>query len=178
MADETQTGAGAEAEATTAPQAQPKLYPEEHVRELREEAKHNRLKARELENELKTLKEQLAQVAPKGDVNELKALLESERKERATAAEQAAKAKHEALQLRVASELGLPAALASKLTGETEEELRADAELFKPYVTPSNGQQRPTGNTTAVPGGSPQNETDAQKRARIYHNREGGLFGS
>lgn len=41
--------------------------------------------------------------------------------------------------MKIAHEVGIPFALAEKLSGETEEEIRADAEMFAKYTT--NNQQ-------------------------------------
>jgi predicted RNase H-like HicB family nuclease len=83
-----------------------------------------------------------------------------------------------ALIAEIAAEFGLPKALAARLQGETEEELREDAEALKAFVpkdeapkdekppqTPPRGRQQ---QTTPVPGGPPAGETDAQKRQRLY----------
>jgi len=173
-------GVEAEAEATSTPQVQPKVYSEDYVKQLRAEAKQNRLDKEAAAAEAASLRAKVAQTAPADDVTELKALLKTEREQREAASKEAAIAKFEALQLRVATEAGLPAASAKRLTGTTEEELRADANELKALGvgTPQNGPQRPTGTTTAVPGGAPQNETDEQRRARLYHNTGNGLFGS
>lgn len=76
------------------------------------------------------------------------------------------------LRLRVATDLGLPPALAERLKGETEDDLRADAEALKALLPPPASSQtpapgaRPT--TSAVPGGPPARETDDQRRARLF----------
>jgi len=171
-------GVEAEAEATSTPQVQPKTYSEEYVKQLRAEAKANRLKAEAAEAEAADLRPKAAQAVDVDKLTKLEKLLEAERQAREEATKQAAESKRAEMRLKIAVDAGLPAALASKLSGETEDELRADAEALKPFVTPTNVQQRPTSTTTAVPGGAPQGETDEQKRARIYRNNgNGGVFG-
>lgn len=179
MPDETNTDAGAEAEATNAPQAQPKTYPEDLVKTLREEAKERRLENKALKAELEELRGKVAQTPSVETVSKLEALLEKETKAREEAAAKAAAAEHTALRLKIATEAGLPAALASKLSGDSEDELRADAESLKPFVvTPQTGPQRPGGSTTPVPGGAPQGETDAQRIKRIMQGNGARNFWS
>jgi hypothetical protein len=63
---------------------------------------------------------------------------------------------------KVAAKYGLPAPLAERLKGDTEEEMEADAaQLAK--ALPKAAAMNPTN-----PGTSAPSETDAQKRARIY----------
>lgn len=87
------------------------------------------------------------------------------------------------LRSRVGVEFKLPAKLTARLQGETEDEIRADAEALAkdlgldkapetpapqqppPKTPPTGGRQQ----TTAVaPGGQPAGETDEQRRARLY----------
>jgi hypothetical protein len=75
----------------------------------------------------------------------------------------------QALRQKVASELGIPPQLAERLKGDTEDEMRQDAETIKaaiPQQPASGTQNRQT--TTPVPGGRATGETDAQRRERLY----------
>lgn len=182
LPDET-TDANPEGAASTAPEKQPKVFGEDYVRQLREESKARRLEIERLESQLNELKA-TAQGGPDDDVkktlNELKAQLKAEQKAREEAAAKAAAAERQALRLKVAADLGLPPALAGRLQGETEDELRADAETLKPLVTPAEqSTQKPKQTTTPVPGGQPSGETADQRRARLYGRGPsgGGPFG-
>lgn len=168
MPDDMQDAA-AEADAPETPQEEPESFSREYVQRIRAKAKAERLK---LQEKLKQAEERAAQGAGADDVAALKTLLETERAERAErakAAKEAADAQRDALRLKVATEAGLPAALASRLNGDDEAALRADADSLKALGigTLTTGSQRPGSTTTAVPGGSPQGETDAQRRARL-----------
>ena len=65
-----------------------------------------------------------------------------------------------ALRAQIAVETGLPPKLAARLQGETEADLRRDAEDLRAFVARST--------TTPVPGGPVAGETDAQRRARLF----------
>lgn len=181
MPDET-PDAKPEGAASTAP-AQPKVFSEDYVRQLREESKARRLEIERLESQLNELKA-TAQGGPDDDVkktlNELRDQLKAEQKAREEAAAKAVAAERQALRLKVAADFGLPPALAGRLQGETEDELRADAETLKPIVMPAEqSTARPKQTTTPVPGGQPSGETADQRRARLYGRGPsgGGPFG-
>lgn len=177
MADETESGLQAEASTPDAPQAEPNPPSNDYetIRKLRAEAKSYRLQMEARDKEFEALKAQVAQTLP--NVSKLEQLLEQERQARTEAAAKAAAAERDALRIRVATDAGLPVALASKLSGDTEDELRADAETLKPFIaTPPTGPQRPGGSTTPVPGGQPQGETDEQKRSRLLRGNKAGTF--
>jgi hypothetical protein len=181
MATEDNVGSAVEPQAPdTGAAPAPKMYSEDYVRQLREEAKQNRLEAKAEREKREALEAGRAQPAstPDDGVTErlakLEAAIEAERK-------QTAAARHEALKLEIGGAFGLPPALAKLLQGETDEALRAHAESLKLFVPATNGQPNPRipgGSTTAVPGGNAQGETDAQKRARLRGSNGGGLFGS
>ena len=65
-----------------------------------------------------------------------------------------------ALRAQIALESGLPPKLAARLHGETEADLRRDADDLRAFVARST--------TTPVPGGPAAGETDAQRRARLF----------
>lgn len=76
------------------------------------------------------------------------------------------------MRLQVATEYSLPDALASRLKGDTLEELKADAqELAKLLPKTKKAPELPANDI----GDGKKGETDAQKRARIY-NRGDDLF--
>jgi hypothetical protein len=176
MPEDTNTGAMAEADAPHAPQAQPNTS-DDIVKTLREEAKARRLENKALKAELEDLRGKVAQTPSAEAVTKLEQLLESERQEREALKREAADAKRTELKLTIGAEFGLSPALAKRLVGETEDELRADAEALKPHVaTPPTGPQRPGSSTTPVPGGQPQGETDEQKRSRLLRGNKAGTF--
>lgn len=133
----------------------------ELIDKLREEnkaLKPTAKKAAEYEAQIKAQKE-----AEMSEAEKLKArLAEAETKIREQAQDQ--------MRRDIASRFGIPMELASRLRGETEEEMKADAEklvkvLPKPQPNPTN-----PGTNAAT------SETDAQKRARIYGGGSGVLF--
>jgi hypothetical protein len=66
-----------------------------------------------------------------------------------------------ALRTQIAAEAGLPPKLAARLQGETEADLRRDAEDLR-ALAPTRAT------TTRLPSGAPPGETDVQRRARIF----------
>jgi hypothetical protein len=178
MPEDTNTGAMAEADAPHAPQAQPNTS-DDIVKSLREEAKARRLENKALKAELEDLRGKVAQTPSAEAVTKLEQLLEAERLARTEAAAKAAASEREALKLTIGAEFGLTPALAKRLVGDTEDELRADAEALKPHVaTPPTGPQRPGSSTTPVPGGQPQGETDEQRRSRLLRGNGAKNFWS
>jgi hypothetical protein len=74
------------------------------------------------------------------------------------------------LKRNVAEKVGLPAALAARLMGETEADLEKDA---KALLDTLPKQPKPTAGPIPNPGASGQvAETDAQKRARLFGARQ------
>ncbi len=63
---------------------------------------------------------------------------------------------------RIAHEVGIPYELANKLSGETEEEIRKDAEALKPFVTKIN--TAPLRNPEAQDAGSGDKTRDSLKK--------------
>lgn len=77
------------------------------------------------------------------------------------------------LQRQAADKHGLPPAFATRLKGETLEELEADAEAMAgllPKVKPVQPAVNPGSNASG------KGETEAQQRARIYGRDSAGLF--
>lgn len=123
-----------------------------------ERAKRTILAQREAE---KRLKAQVAELTAKAQ--ELDRLKEAEKTELQRAQEryEQEKAKREALErdlLRshVALAKGLPAELASRLQGETEEELAADADALLALVTPQPAGPPRASATQGAPGSGPK----------------------
>lgn len=82
----------------------------------------------------KELEEKIAELS-----NSLNGANEKATKDSQTIADLEAKIKaHEtaSVKSRIAHEVGIPYELANKLSGETEEDIRKDAEALKPFVTP------------------------------------------
>jgi uncharacterized membrane protein len=89
--------------------------------------------------------------------------LQKQLAEAQTQLKQEAKAR---LQREAAEKIGLPATFAKRLTGETPEELEADAkEIFD--ALPKQEKKTPNLSPTN-PGGASQGETTAQRMARIH----------
>lgn len=68
----------------------------------------------------------------------------------------------------IADKVGLPAALAERLKGETAEEIEADAKVLLENIP--KGPKASTNPTNPGDKATHPGETDAQKRARIYGN--------
>jgi hypothetical protein len=131
------------------------------------EARQTKKRLAELEAQAKTAEDQRL-----ADQQKWQELAEKRERELAQVREQAKAAELTALRLRISTELGLPPALAERLKGETEDDLRADAEALKALL-PAPVQQQPPApgarpTTSAVPGGPPARETDDQRRARLF----------
>jgi hypothetical protein len=135
---------------------------------------------RESEKALKAQVKELSAKAKRADELEAaeakrkeEAMSETERLQKQLADTQALlKSKeHAELQRVIADKVGLPPALASRLQGDTEEALEADAKSLLETLpkTPKVGSPNPTnpGNAASPPG-----ETEAQQRARIYGNAD------
>lgn len=108
------------------------------IRKLRAEAKKWRLRARDAEAKLAEQSPTPPQAqgaspaAPADDVEDLRGMVE--RLQADLAARDAA-----LLRQRIASEAGLPAALAVRLQGDDEAALKADAEALKALIAPAAG---------------------------------------
>lgn len=82
----------------------------------------------------------------------------------------AAEAELTALRVKVAAEAGIPAQMAARLVGLTEDELKADAEGLRALLIPASAPtpRGVTHGTTPAPRGAPQGETDEQRRTRLF----------
>lgn len=170
-------GSADEPQAPASKTGESKTFSEDYVKELRLEAKQNRLTSKELAQRVAELETKLA---AGGDAKALEERLKTLEAEREAERIRAKAAEDKALRLEIGVEFALPPELAEVLKGETAEELRAHAEKLKPYVAtapePDGLRRRPS--TTPVPGGAPAGETDAQRRARIFgNNGNSGAFG-
>lgn len=159
-------GGAEEPQAPASKTGEAKTYNEDYVKDLREEAKRNRLESKELRAKVEQLTAQFEKI---GNPQELAERLQKIEAERETERDRAKAAEAKALRLEIGAEFALPPELADVLKGETAEELRAHAEKLKPYVAasePDGLRRRPS--SLPVPGGAPAGETDAQKRERLF----------
>jgi vacuolar-type H+-ATPase subunit I/STV1 len=148
----------------------------EMMKNLREENAKHRTEKRELEKRMSSAEAEAAkaQEAKLQEQNQYKELYEKRDKELNDLKAQLQQAQQTALRATIAGEFGLPPALAARLQGATDEDMRKDAETLKaliPAGTPRQGQ-----NTAPAPGGQPGQETDEQRRARLF-GKGGNIFG-
>lgn len=152
--------------------AEPQTFPADYVKGLREEAKQYRLQVKEMQAKLAQFEQSQAkaeetklaeqsrwqELAEKREkeLQELKSALETERKT--------------ALRSRIASEFKLPPQLADRLSGDTEEELKADAEALAQLI-PANPQPQASRQTTQIPAGSASTNREQFIRDWIYARR-------
>lgn len=112
-------------------------------------------KRQELEARLKELTdaEEERKRAEMSELEKAQADLEKERTEREAAQSELNKQNQERLRTSIASEMKLPAAMAGRISGGTEEEMRADAkalaEALGPYTGPPDNSQGSGGAKTA-----------------------------
>jgi hypothetical protein len=78
------------------------------------------------------------------------------------------KAKRDALVLSIATEYSIPAALSARLHGETEDELRADAEALKAIIPAQPPQQ---GTTVGGPQGQPVGGKSPEEWIKVLRAR-------
>lgn len=137
QADATKTEQASDVQATTQTtttpaveaNAKPEMTLEDAMRELREARKE----AAKYRTEKKTVEQAQAEAQRKQDEErgEFKKLYEAAKAELEAARVAAKTAEAKALRLKVGGEFGLPEVLSARLVGETEEEMRADAEAVK-----------------------------------------------
>jgi hypothetical protein len=99
-------------------------------------------------------------------------LTESERLNQRVAELEAAKvaAERQALVLKIATEFSIPPLLAARLQGQTEDELRADAESLK-QIIPAQPPQAPT--TVGGPQGAPTSAKSPEEWVTFLRGRRG-----
>lgn len=135
------------------------------VRALRDESAAHRVKAKEALAKLSELESAQAaadqqRAKEQGDYKALYEALQvkaaEQSKAQADLEERIRRMTVETLRARVGAETGLPPALVARLTGETEDEIRADAESLKAALGSAGngaGAGRAPAQTTQVPGG-------------------------
>lgn len=150
---------------------------QDEIKRLREESKQHRLTARELEKRLKDFdaKAKAADDEKLTANQEYQKLAEKYKSEAEQAAKELAQLRVTALRERIARKNGLPDELAARLRGDTEDEINADAVELAKLIKPADEKGKKPG-LTAVPGGSPSQETHAMAKARIYGRGNTDIF--
>ena len=148
------------------PKAEPVKTPSEDVSGLKSALEKKKREADELKEKLRTYED-----AQKTETERLKDAAERAEQEKNEAlaklaeAEKAAKAREvEAIRLKVAAEKGLKIDLADRLRGETEDEIRADAETLSAFFVPA-GQGEPSREGNNPPHAKPPVGAPAQPPA-------------
>lgn len=184
-----------EAPAGQAPEAEAKseaakTFSEDYVNDLRKENAKWRTQVRDFEARLAKFEQVEAerQELTLKEQQKFEELAQKYAQERDALRAELAKRELDLLRSRIATEYALPPALAARLVGSSEDELRADAESLKglipaapaPAAQPPTPAQatRPITTTTPIPTGT-TGETDAQRRARLFGaaGADGLLFG-
>jgi hypothetical protein len=161
----------------------------QEIKKLRDEAASYRSQRNQERDSLAAFQKMLDERLPKPEMpseekdplKQMMARMEAFEAQQRTALETAAKERMDALKMRVATEIlgdkvqgenkaQVLASLAHRLNGQTEEELRQDAQTFAALMPAPNPQWKNNTNP-ASPGGQPVGETDQQRLARI---RRGG----
>lgn len=101
------------------------------------ELKEKAGKTEDLEKQIAQLSSQLEK--SKTDLEAANAKISGLPEQIETLSGRAKSAERELLQIKIAHDAGLPFELANRISGETEEEMRTDAEKFAPFVNGSNG---------------------------------------
>lgn len=167
-----------------------KTFSEDYVNDLRKENAKWRTQVRDFEARLAKFEQVEAerQELTLKEQAKFEELAQKYAQERDALRAELAKRELDLLRGRIATEYALPPALAARLVGSSEDELRADAESLKglipaaptPAAQPPTPAQatRPTTTTTPIPTGT-TGETDAQRRARLFGaaGADGLLFG-
>lgn len=162
------------------------------IKKLRSENANWRNELRELQSwrDQQETQKREAQEAEMREQNQFKELLEQRERELSELKAQIAQQQAQQLRASIVSEFGLPEALADRLRGESEEELRKDAEALRgimapPQQTPAQqtpqqtAPQRPLWQptaTTPVPGGQAQSGFTREYLDKLvgYGTRYGG----
>lgn len=139
----------AEPEGTAAPEANPEPTPTGEPAVTAAEVERWKRQSRANESKLKALREQVKELVDPQQVATAEARL-------AETGQQLAQAQAEAARYKVALDVGLPADLAARLVGSTEEEMREDAKALLALVKPT-----PAGavNAAAASGPTPGQTT-------------------
>lgn len=173
--------------------ASAKMFDEAYVKELRTEAAKYRKEKQETERRLAELEAASKQQEEKKltEQQEWQKLAEKRAAELEAMKAELANERLNFLRTAIGNEYKLPPAIAKRLTGSNEDELRADAKAIaaelkldqpateppKPEAAPAPSQPAQSGNlftparsqvTAPTPGGQVVGETDEQRRARLY----------
>lgn len=187
MADEQNTNTPAQETTPTEPvkpdapaqptEAEKRTFDEDYVKELRGENAKWRNQVRDLESKMQALEAQQAKAkeAELAQQQRWQELAEQRAAELEKLNTQLKQQQIAMLRTNIGTEYGLPAALISRLAGETEDDIRADAEALKsalgvtnsPAETETPAPARSQTKTNVAPDGHPVGETDAQKRQRL-----------
>jgi len=119
---------------------EPKQFDESYVKQLRSEAAKHRIEAKEA-----NVKVQAFEDAQKSDDEKRVEALEAERKRAETAESRIQELEVKQLRSEVAAEKKLPPKLAGRLTGETREEIVADADALLEDLGTLPGETPPPG---------------------------------
>jgi hypothetical protein len=141
-------------------------YPEEaqnYIKELREESKTNRLKVAERDTAVAQSLQKITELETAAAQSVATSTAYTTLKDQhAQVLVESAKTKLESVRLKLAVENGLPLELADRLTGDTEEALKADAEVLKKFVKATGGRVALDRTTVAD---KPATERDALRDA-------------
>ena len=146
-----------------------KTFSADYVKQLRDEAKQYRLQLRELSEKFSAIESQAktANEAKMAEDQRWKELAEVKAKELDEIKTQLERERIGALRMRIASEKQLPAALAERLSGSTEDELRADAEKLAELL-PASTKPTATRQATQLPTGEPSTNRDADLHKWLF----------
>ncbi len=144
----------------------------EYVKELRKEAADWRTKLRVAEKESATLttQQKTADDQKLAADQKWQELAESRAGELEKLQAQVKTQEIQQLKMATIQELGLPSDALEFLTGDNAEAIKAQGEKFKalmPETPPAGSQSNPRQATTAIPGGTPPEETRDQKNSRL-----------
>jgi hypothetical protein len=141
-----------------------------------ERAKQTIQNLRAIEKQANKERKELQELRQREEERRLSAMTELEKlqKQAAELADANAKLNMEVLKRDVIAETGLPAQLADRLRGTNKEEMLADAKELLAILPTQQTKQPPRINATN-PANATANETDAQRRERLF-GRNGKVF--
>lgn len=174
MSDEPKQPAAPEGETQASSESAPEMFPADYVKQLREEAKTYRLQVKEMQSKLQELdsvraKEEETKLADQARWKELAEKREAELAELKGTLE---RERMELLKSRISAEFNLPPQLAARLTGSTEEELRADAQGLSELI-PAPSQPQTSRQTTQIPAGEANSNREEFLRNWLFGDRAG-----
>lgn len=153
----------------------PQTFPAEYVKQLREEAKQYRVQLKEMQSKMSQFEQMQAQAEESklAEQSRWQELAEKRERELVELKSSLEKERQIALRSRIASEYKLPPQLADRLAGNTEEELKADAEALAQLI-PSNPQPQAARSTTQIPAGNAS--TNREEFVRNWINARRGDY--